>query len=96
MTATTDFMLKLRRIDDMKVIARDVLILWACRAKPGMMGMELALSLGYASRSVVQTRIRILCEMGLLDDRRKIRGPKTPNDLHITAAGSKFLDELLA
>lgn len=97
-TNTIEFMLKLRRIEDAGLITRDVQILWACRARPGMMGRELQLMLAYASRSLLQVRLRILEENGLLEDRRAKDGKRqrAPNRLFITPPGEQFLDKLLA
>lgn len=97
-TSVTEFMLKLRKIEDAGLTTRDVLILWACRSKAGMMGREVQLMLAYPFRSMLQIRFRILSEKGLLEDRRlpnRVR-QREPNRLYVTPAGEKFLDDLLA
>jgi len=96
MSRTLDFMLKLRRIDDAGLTQRYVLVLWAVRETPGMMGLELTRKLGYKTRSNIQHSISVLVDKGLIEDRRIKTGNLTPNDLHITPAGDKFLSDLIS
>lgn len=89
------FMVRLRKIDNAKLVTRDVLILWAVRATPGMMGRELAMQLGYKSRSNVQEHVKRLCRLGFVEDRRVKLDNRTPNDLYITPAGEALLAEIV-
>lgn len=95
MIAMVDFMVRLKRIDNAGHNVRDVLILWAIKKEPGLMGRELAIKLGYKTRSNVQIRLRHLLDNGLLADHRIKKNNLTPNDLHITPAGEKFLDSVV-
>jgi DNA-binding MarR family transcriptional regulator len=88
-----NFMVRLRRIDNAHLVCRDVLIMWAVKADPGMMGRELAMKLGYKSRSNVQEHVARLIRLGFIEDRRVKLDNRTPNDLHITPAGIDFLAE---
>lgn len=95
LSPTVDFMVRLKLIERNQHSVRDVLILWAVQREPGLMGLELARVLGYRTRSHVQARIGHLILFGLLEDRRKKLNSLTPNDLYITAAGEKFLREVV-
>lgn len=88
---TVEFMAKLRKIDRSGLKVRDVLVLWAIRGNPGMMGRELATKLGYESRSNVQDCFARLERHGFIEDRRPTKDQQTPNDLHIVDAGRAFL-----
>lgn len=92
---TTDFLRRIAIVDGKKLATRDILILYAIRAEPGMMGRELAFKIGHKSRSNVQDHIVRLTREGFIEDRRVKRNNLTPNALHITAAGSEFLDRVV-
>lgn len=88
------FMAKLRKIDRSGLKVRDVIVLWAIRENPGMMGRELAVKLGFDSRSSVQDQMVRLIQHGLIEDRRLTHDQRTPNDLHITSAGREYLSAI--
>lgn len=88
---TVEFMVKLRIIDRSGLKVRDVIVLWAVREQPGMMGRELAMKIGLESRSNVQDQMARLIARGLIEDRRPTKDQQTPNDLHILDAGRQFL-----
>lgn len=92
---TVDFFVGLRKIDKSGLKARDVIALWAIRQTPGMMGRELALKIGLNTRSNIQDAIARLTMHGLIEDRRKTRDNRTPNDLHILPAGTVYLDDVI-
>ncbi len=96
---TQEFLLSMRRLDNMALTPRDIILLWAIDRQPGMMGKEMSDKLGYSSRSIVQNRIRILLQRGLIEDRRPDHSIRqahaTPNKLHITEAGQKCLSEIV-
>jgi len=94
-TAQMDFLVRVKKMDQSGVKPREVLMLWAIAREPGMMGRELAVKLGYASRSNVQIGIRRLLDMGLITDHRTVRNHQTPNDLYITPAGETFIAGLV-
>lgn len=95
MTTQIDFLIRLRRIDRAKVTPRDVIVMWAIREIPGVMGRELATKVGVKSRSGIQNGILRLIRMGLIEDRRIKLTNLTPNDLYITQAGCDFLDYIV-
>jgi DNA-binding MarR family transcriptional regulator len=90
-----DFMVRLKKIDHGGHTCRDIFVLWAVKQEPGLMGRELAMKLGYKTRSAVQNRIGHLIRAGLLEDRRARISQLTPNDLYITPAGERFLAEVV-
>lgn len=92
---TVNFMFQMRTLERAGMSPRDVLILWAVKTNPGIMGRELAIKLGYASRSNIHKGVERFLERGFIVDHRKIAGPHTPNDFHITEAGNAFLDNLI-
>jgi DNA-binding MarR family transcriptional regulator len=93
---TVDFMMRLRKIDlPHHLTCRDMLVLWAVAREPGMMGRQLALKLGYKSRSNVQICVARLIQRGFMEDRRPQADCMTPNDLYITPAGENFLMEIV-
>lgn len=89
------FFVRLRLIEHAKLKARDVVVLAAIKAQPGTMGRELAMKLGYASRSNVQDCIARLIKHGYIVDRRATQDQQTPNDLHITDAGTTLLADIV-
>lgn len=90
-----DFMVRLRKIDGAHLAARDPILLWAIKTDAGMMGRELAMKLGYKSRSNIQVHVNRLIRVGFVEDRRPAEDNRTPNDLHITPAGEAFLADLV-
>jgi DNA-binding MarR family transcriptional regulator len=94
-TKAADFFVRLRRIDNAKLKTRDIVVLAAIKAQPGMMGRELALKLGYATRSNVQDCVARLIKYGYTVDKRATQDQQTPNDLHITDAGTALLAEIV-
>lgn len=92
---TIDFMARLKKVDNADLKCRDILVLWAIAREPGMMGRELAMKLGYKSRSNVQICVDRLKRTGLVEDRRPVEDNRTPNDLYVTPAGEIFLGEIV-
>lgn len=94
-----DFLIRLRKIDNAALKARDVIVLWAIGRHPGMMGRELAMKLGYKSRSNVQDCVTRLVLCKFVEDRRVVSDPKmfnrVPNDLWILPAGTQFLADVV-
>lgn len=95
MTAQIDFLVRLRKLDRLRITPRDVIILWVIREIPGCMGRELSTKVGAPSRSSIQGAIPRLIKRGLLEDRRIKLTNLTPNDLYITDAGRAFLNEMV-
>lgn len=94
-TPTMDFLVRLRKIDDAGLKVRDALVLWAIAREPGMMGREVAMKLGYKSRSNVQDCVKRLMIAKFVEDRRPVVNQMTPNDLYILPAGETFLADLV-
>lgn len=90
-----DFLARLRKIDAAQLKARDVLVLWAIAREAGMMGREIAMRLGYPSRSHVQLSFDRLIACNFIEDRRPVKNQMTPNDLHILPSGESFLAEIV-
>lgn len=95
MTATIDFLVRLKTLDRSGLKVRDVLVLWAVSRDDGLMGREVAMKLGYKSRSNVQDCVSRLIDHGMIEDRRTKRNNQTPNDLYILPAGEKFLADVV-
>lgn len=93
--ATKDFLIRLRRIDRQGLKVRDILVLWAISREAGMMGREVAMKLGYKSRSNIQDGVKRLLIVEFIEDRRPYKNQMTPNDLHILPAGEKFLADVV-
>lgn len=92
---TTDFMVRLRKLDRAGLTVRDAVALWVIRGQPGMMGRELATTIGLKSRSNIQENIARLIRLGMIEDRRKAQNRLTPNDLYITPAGEQLLNDVI-
>lgn len=90
-----DFLKRMHALDRSGLTPRDILLLWAIRTQPGMMGLELAKKLGYKSRSSVQDGIGRLIDRGYIEDRRPFHNQVTPNDLYILSAGETALDAMV-
>lgn len=94
-TAASAFFVRLRLIEHAKLKGRDIVVLASIQGRPGMNGREIAMKLGYASRSNVQDSIARLIKNGYIDDRRSTQDQQTPNDLHITDAGKQVLADIV-
>lgn len=91
----SEFFVRLRLIENAKLKPRDIVVLYAIHATPGMMGQELAKKLGYGSRSNVQDCVIRLIKHGYAVDRRLTDNQQTPNDLHCTLAGKVLLSVIV-
>jgi DNA-binding MarR family transcriptional regulator len=98
MTDIIPLLVALRKLDNARLTARDVLVMEALRERPGMMGRELSAKIGMKTRSNVQDSIRRLILNNMIEDRRAVFDGlhnRTPNDLYLLPAGEKFLNELV-
>lgn len=93
--SASDFFVRLRKLENAALKPRDLVSLYAIRVQPGMMQLELAKKLGYASRSNVQDCVLRLIKYGFIEDRRVVTRIQTPSDLHITAAGEALLADIV-
>ena len=89
------FFVRLRLIEHANLKARDIVVLAAIKTQPGIMGRQLAIKLGYPTRSAVQDAIHRLIKHGYIVDRRPTQDQQTPNDLHITDAGVTLLADIV-
>ncbi|MBA3831651.1 MAG: hypothetical protein H0X34_07120 [Chthoniobacterales bacterium] len=94
-SGASEFFVRLRMIENANLKPRDIVVLYAVRATPGMMGLELAKKLGYRSRSNVQDCVIRLVKHGYAVDRRVADTQQTPNDLHCTPAGELLLSDIV-
>lgn len=88
-------MVRLRRIENAKLKARDVVVLYAIQRQAGMMGREIAQKLGYQNRSALQHGLNRLLDEKLIEDRRLKHDQQTPNNFHITPAGAALLADIV-
>lgn len=95
-TPTTEFLVRLHKIDQAGLKARDIVLLYAIIANPGINGKDLALKLGIPERSHIQHALIKLEERGLIEDRRaeKDRRKANPASFHILPAGQALWDDL--
>jgi DNA-binding MarR family transcriptional regulator len=92
---TIDFFVRLRKIDDLDLKPRDVMVLWSVARQPGQMGQEIAKKIGYPTRSNIQDGIRRLLTGGYMEDRRVTHNQHTPSQYHLLAKGAALLDEIV-
>lgn len=95
MTVTADFMRRLRLIENARLKARDIVVLYAISRQPGAMGQEVAKKLGYEHRSALQSGLRRLTAEKLIEDRRARIDQQTPNSFHVTNAGIQLLAQIV-
>lgn len=90
-----DFMVRLRKIENVGLKPRDIVVLYAVAGQEGMMGREIAEKLGYSSRSNLQDGFDRLMKGGYMEDRRPHHNQQTPNDFHATPAGVALIAEIV-
>lgn len=88
-------MVRLRKIENAGLKARDIVVLYAIHGQAGMMGREIAQKLGYAHRSQLQDGLNRLTRGGYIEDHRKTHDQQTPNDFHITPAGKILIADIV-
>lgn len=88
------FLLALHKIVREGISARDVLILYAVIARPGISGVEIVASLGIENRSCIHRALLRLIEKGFMEDRRKYAQKAVPAQYHILPAGIAFWEDL--
>lgn len=95
--SVSDFFVRLRKIDNNGLKCRDIVVLYAIWVQPGMMGLEVAKKLGYASRSHIQDSLKRLEMGGHIVDRRPTTGnlQMTPNNFHILPAGIALIADIV-
>lgn len=93
-SATVDFLVRLRKVDQRQLTGRDVLVLYTIISNPGIMGVEVANKLGLGNRSNVSSNIHRLCRGSYIEDRREKARKANPAILHVLPAGLEFWDEI--
>lgn len=91
----SDFLVRLRKIENTGLKARDIVVLYAVVSTPGMMGNQIAGKLGYSSRSNLQDGFDRLMKGGFMEDRRPHHNQQTPNDFHATQAGRALIADIV-
>lgn len=89
--ADTQMIYTLKRLHANGWNIRDVLVLDAIRENPGRNGLEISRHVSVNSRSLVDRNIKKLIAKGLVKDDREKPNFGTPNKLHVTPDGEKFL-----
>lgn len=93
-TVTSDFLVRLRKIDRRYLTVRDILVLYAIIHKPGQMGIEITNKLGLPERSSIASNLLRLEREGYIEDRRPVRSKANPAILHPTQKGIDFWEEI--
>ena len=93
-TSTSDFLVRLRKIDMRTLTVRDVLVLYAIIKNPGASGIEISSKLGFKDRSSVACNLLRLEREGYIEDRREVRNKANPAVLHALAPGIAFWEEI--
>lgn len=91
-----DFLVRLRRIDQTGLKARDILILYTVISNPGISGIDITHKLGYGERSHIQSALYRLCDLGYMEDRRspERRRKANPAMFHPLPAGIELWERL--
>lgn len=92
--ATSDFLVRLRKIDLHGLTHRDVVILYTIIRMPGSSGIEIADKIGLPNRSGVALNITRLIRCSFIEDRRSMARKANPAVLHALPAGIAFWDEI--
>lgn len=92
--ATTDFLVRLRKIDLHGLSHRDVVILYTIIRHPGLSGMEVVDKIGLKGHSSIALNIARLARMGFIEDRREMARKANPAVLHALPPGIAFWDEI--
>lgn len=89
------FLLRLHKMDKMRLTTRDVLILFAIISKPGINGKDISEAIGVKFRSGCRHGFVRLERMGFIEDCRKTTGKAVPAIFRATDAGRAFWEELI-
>lgn len=93
-SVTSDFLVKLRKMDKRGLTVRDVLVLYCVIHQPGQSGIEVTTKLGLPERSSIASNLLRLEREGYLEDRREVRSKANPAILHPTQRGIDFWNEI--
>lgn len=94
-SAASDFLVRLRKIENSGLKPRDIVVLYAINGQGGMMGREISDKLAYPSRSHIQDGLERLMKAGYVEDRRPQHNQQTPNDFWITPAGAALVADIV-
>ena len=93
-TPTVDFLIRLRKIDKQGMTLRDTLLLYIVLGNPGMSGLDLGKAIGFGHRSSIDSNIRRMIRLGMIEDHRERHARAIPNNLHATEAGKAFWESI--
>jgi DNA-binding MarR family transcriptional regulator len=93
-SVTSDFLIRLRKVDRRGLTVRDVLVLYYIIGHPGCSGIEITNKLGYTDRSAVASNLLRLEREGYITDHREVRSKANPAILHSTPRGVEFWGEI--
>lgn len=85
----------LKRLDVMRLHARDAAVLYYVFRNPGANRKEIAAALGLNAEVNVRLPVQRLVRMGLIEDRRPSHARLVSSLLHVTDAGVKAWEDLV-
>lgn len=88
------FLVRLKKIADAGLMARDVLVLYTIMAKPGVNGNDITKAIGIQDRSSLQSAFRRLERLGMIEDRRRRISKAVPTIFYVLPAGIAFWEDL--
>ena len=96
MTIASEFLVRLRIMDRMHIPPRQIILLYAIIANPGINGKDLATKLGFGERSHIQQGLTNLMLRGMIEDRRaeKDRRKANPAIFYVTDLGLAMWDNV--
>lgn len=93
-SVTSDFLVRLRKIDLRGLTVRDVLVLYVIITHPGCSGIEITNKLGLRDRSAIASTLLRLEREKYIEDRREVRSKANPAILHPAPRGLEFWGEI--
>lgn len=90
-----EVLVTLKRLDLMRLHARDAAVLYYVLRNPGANRKEIAAALGLNAEVNVRLPVQRLTRMGLIEDRRPKHSRLVSSLLHVTEAGVKVWEELV-
>ena len=90
----SDFLVRLRKVDLKGLTVRDVLVLYAIIARPGMSGRDVAQKIGLTDQSYIASNLHRLERVGYIEDRREVRSKANPALFHVLPAGVEFWETI--
>lgn len=94
-TDIVNFLVRLRRIDNTGLSARDIVFLYAVIANPGLDANSIRIQMGIKVRGQVQSNIWRLIRHGLIEDRRTENRKAVATILHPTPKGIALWEDII-